>query len=215
MATVLITACPHDVPTKLGYFYLRKAADVLAQYGHNIIFLRSANLENFRQALVTYNPKFVLINGHGGSKSVTGCGTNVILGVCGYDEDLRQNIVRENPAWMKGRIVFLFTCNTGKELAPRLYQEGALAVAAFKRDYIFLSEDVSPLRDKRAYPFFNAPIQLPIVLAEGGSFRRGVQAVRDAFNYYVEEAEDEGDESRAKFLNYNLENFVVYGDGKL
>jgi len=215
MATVLITACPHDTPTKLGYFYLRKAADVLASYGHKIVFLRSANLENFREALVTYDPKFVLINGHGGSKSVTGCGTNVILAVCGYDEDLHQNIIRENPGWMMGRIVFLFTCNTGKELASRLYEEGALAVAAFKRDYIFLSEDADPSRDKRAYPFFNAPVQLAVTLAEGGSFRDGVQAVKDAFNYYVEEAEAQGDETKAKFLCYNLENFVSYGNGKL
>ena len=215
MATVLITACPYDAPTRYGYFYLRKAADVLAKYGHKIVFLRTANLENFRKTLLKYDPKFVMLNGHGGSKGVTGCGTNVILGVCSYDADLRKKIVRENPGWMKGRIVFLFTCNTGKELAPRLYQEGALAVAAFKRDYIFVSEDSNPPRDKRAYPFFITPIQLPILLAEGGSFRQGVQAVRDAFLYYVEEAEERSDKMQAKYLNYDLENFVAYGDARL
>jgi len=212
MATVLITACPHDSPTRYGYFYLRKAADVLAAYGHKIIFLRSANFQNFRQALIKYDPQFIIFNGHGGSKSVTGCSNQVLLGVVSYDPELGIKIVRENPGWMKGRIVFLFTCNTGKELAPRLAQEGALAVAAFKRDYIFLSEETSPARDKRAYPFFMAPIQLPITLAEGGVFGQATQAVQDAFRHYIEKAEEEGDTVKAKYLTYDLENFVVYGN---
>jgi len=215
MATILITGCPHDPPTQYGYFYLRKAADVLAKYGHKIVFLRSANLENFRKAILEYNPKFVILNGHGGSKAVTGCNNQVILGILSYDPYLGKKIVRENPRWMSGRIVFLFTCNAGKELAPSLYHRGALAVAGFKRDYIFVSEDSTPQRDKKVYPFFMAPIQLPIVLAEGGSFQGGVQAVRDAFLYYIEEAETKGDEIQVKYLNYDLENFVAYGEGKL
>jgi len=215
MATVLITACPHDPPTRYGYFYLRKAADVLAKYDHKIIFLRSANLQNFKNALLEYDPKFVILNGHGGSKAVCGCNNQVLLGVLSYDYELGKKIVRENPHWMQGKIVFLFTCNTGKELAERLYKEGALAVAAFKRDYIFVSEDSSPPRDERAYPFFMAPVQLPIVMAEGGSFREAVEAVRSAFLYYMEEAEKKGDMVQAKYLNYDLENFVSYGEARL
>jgi len=215
MVTVLITACPHDAPTQYGYFYLRKAADALARYGHKIVFLRSANLQNFRMALIRYDPKFVILNGHGGSKTVTGCNKNVLLGILDYDPYLGVKVVRENPQWMTGRMVFLFTCNTGKELAPRLHEEGALAVAAFTSDYIFVSEDSKPSKDKRAYPFFMAPIQLPIVLAEGGTFREGAKAVKDAYLYYIEEAEAQGDFVQAKYLNYNLANFVVYGDGAL
>ena len=215
MATILISAAPHDPPTRYGYFYLRKAADVLAEHGHKIVFLRSANLQNFRNVLVKYDPKFVILNGHGGSKSVTGYNNEVLLGVLSYDPELGKKIVRENPGWMTGRIVFLFTCNTGRELAPRLYQEGALAVAAFKRDFIFVSEDSNPPGDERAYPFFMAPIQLPILLAEGSSFRQGVKAVQDAFDYYVEKAEARGDTVQAKYLNYDLRNFVAYGDARL
>jgi len=215
MGTVLISACPYDTPTEYGYFYLRKAADVLANYGHKVVFLRNANLDNFRKALINYNPKFVVLNGHGGSKAVTGCGHNVILGVCSYDEDLKKTIIRENPHWMEGRIVFLFTCNTGKELAGRLFEEGAAAVAAFKRDYIFVSQDSSPAKDERAYASFMAPIQLVLSLAEGKSFKSAVEAMRDAFLGYVEEAEAKGDVVQAKYLNYNLENLVVYGDGRI
>ena len=215
LSNVLITACPHDTPTRYGYFYLRKAADVLARHGHKIVFLRTANLENFRKALVKYDPRLVLINGHGGYKAVTGCDNQILLGVLSYDPVLGKKIVRENPGWMAGRIVFLFTCNTGKELAKRLYGEGALAVAAFQSDYVFISQDSAPLKDERAYPFFNSPIQLPIILAEGGTWRQATQAVKDAFNYYYLEAEEKGDQLQAKYLNYNLANFVVYGRGNV
>lgn len=213
MTTVLITACPHDPPTQYGYFYLRKAASILAEYGYKIIFLRSATLENFRQALIKYDPRFVILNGHGGSKGVTGCSNEVLLGVCSYDPELGMKILRENPKWMTGRIVYLFTCNAGKELAGRLSAEGALAVAAFKSDFIFVSEPIPIAKDLRAYPFFMASIQLPLVLAEGGTFRQATEAVREAFNYYVKQAEEKGDMVQAKYLNYDLSNFVIYGNG--
>lgn len=210
MATVLITACPHDTPTTFGYFYLRRAADTLAEYGHRIIFLRSANLPNFRAALVKDDPRLVMLNGHGGRRCVTGCG-QVILGVAGYDPELGRNIIRENPAWMSGRIVFLLACNAGMELAPRLDQMGALAVVGYRRDYIFLSEDPDPSKCQRSKPFFLAPIMFPVTLALGGNVGEAVSAVREAYCRYREEADLKGDALVAKYLNFDLENMVVYG----
>jgi len=211
LGTVLITACPHDSPTTFGYFYLRRAAETLAEYGHKVIFLRSANLSNFRDALIKYDPRLVILNGHGGSRSVTGCSGQVILGVAGYDPELRKNIVKENPSWMRGRIVFLFTCNAGRELARRLIEEGALAVVGYKSDYIFLSEDKSPASDQKSPPFFLAPLMFPVNLAMGGSVGEAVEAIRDAYRKYVARADASGEDLVAKYLYYDLENLVVYG----
>jgi len=211
IAVVLITACPRDLPTRFGYYYLRKAADTLAAYGHKIVFLRSASLPNFRKALVTYDPRLVMLNGHGGRKAVTGC-DQVLLGVVSYDPELGKKILRENPAWMTGRIVFLFTCNAGLELAPRLAEEGALAVVGFRRDYIFLSDDPEPVRPGRSVPFFMAPIMFPMVLARGGTVGEAVNSVKESYRRFIAEADRKGDEMSAKYLNYDLENMVVYGD---
>lgn len=211
MVTVLITACPHDLPTRFGYFYLRRAADVLAGFGHKIVFLKTANLENFRKALVKYDPKLVMLNGHGGRKAVTGCRNSILLGVVGYDPELRKKITRENPHWMRGRIVFLFTCNAGLELAPALDEEDALAVVGYKRDYIFYSESSNPAKCEKSPPFFQAPIMFPITLARGGSIGQAVRAVKDAYRYYINRADMMGDEISAKYLYYDLENMVVYG----
>lgn len=210
MATVLITACPRDTPTTFGYFYLRRAANTLAEYGHRIVFLRSANLPNFRAALVKDNPRLVMLNGHGGRRCVTGC-NQVILGVAGYDPELGRNIIRENTAWMRGRIVFLLTCNAGMELAPRLDQENALAVVGYKRDYVFLTEDSNPAKCQRSVPFFLAPIMFPVTLALGGTVGEAVSAVKEAYRRYIEEADLKGDELVAKYLNFDLQNMVVYG----
>jgi hypothetical protein len=210
MATVLITACPRDLPTRFGYYYLRKAADTLSSYGHKIVFLRSANLANFGKALVTYDPRLVMLNGHGGRKAVTGC-DQVLLGVVSYDPELGKKILRENPSWMSGRIVFLFTCNAGLELAPRLAEEDALAVVGYKRDYIFLSESSDPAKCTRSVPFFMAPIMFPMTLARGGTVGEAVESVKEAYRRYMVEAETKGDEMVAKYLNYDLENMVVYG----
>ncbi len=211
MGTVLITACPHDSPTRFGYFYLRKAADTLAEYGHRIVFLRSANLANFRAALIKYNPRLVILNGHGGSRTVTGCSGEVILGVAGYDPELGKFVAKENSSWMRGRIVFLFTCNAGKDIAPRLVEEGALAAVGYRSDYLFLSEDQNPAIDHKSKPFFLAPIMFPTILAMGGSVGEAVDAMRDAYRKYIAEADRNGDDLVAKYLYYDLENMVTYG----
>jgi len=211
MPPILITCCPSDPPTVYGYYYLRKLSQLLAGYDNKIIFLRSANLQNFGKALIRYDPRLVIMNGHGGAKSISGC-NQAILAVEGYDPDLGKNLVNENPHWMKDRLVYLFTCNTGKELASRLVENGAIAVAAYKRDFIFVSEDGEPSKDMKAQPSFMAAIQLPIMLAEGYTFKEGCQTVKQAFITFREEAEAQGNEDVAKYLNYNLENFVCYGN---
>lgn len=151
------------------------------------------------------------MNGHGGAKSISGC-NQAILAVEGYDPDLGKNLVNENPHWMKNRLVYLFTCNTGKELAPRLVEEGAIAVAAFKRDFIFVSENGEPSKDVKAKPSFTAALQLPIMLVEGYTFGEACRSVKQAFATFRDEAEAQGNEDVAKYLNYNLENFTCYGN---
>lgn len=208
MATILIVACPHDPSTRYGYHYLKKATSLLARYGHKIVLLRTAVLSQFQKALVKYDPDFVILNGHGGSKGVTGCDYHVILGIKSWDEELGVKIIRQNPEWMRGRIVYLFTCNAGKELASSLISYGARAVAAFRDAYIFLAENGG---DHEAYPFFASALQLPILLAAGFTFEEGCQAVRNSFVKYRNKAEVRGDTLEAKYLHHDLVNFMFLG----
>jgi len=212
MATILLGSCPYDPSTKYGYIYTRRLGEKLSSI-HRVIVLRHATLEEFRQVLQTYNPPLIVLNGHGGSKGITGCNGQVILGIKGYDPDLDVTIYRENAHWMKGRIVYLFTCNCGKELAPALIEYGALAVAAYKDEFLFITDDdIPPLKDQYAKAYFTAALQLPIHLALGSTFGSACQATRNAFLHYIEHFERIGNEEVAKYLWHDYLNFVCYGD---
>jgi hypothetical protein len=213
MPTILIACCPHDTPTVYGYYYLRQLlTPILTGNGFKVVFLKNANLQNFRYALEKYNPDFVILNGHGGYKAVKGCNENFILGVKTYDPIFETKIFLDNAHWMRNRIVYLFTCNAGKELALKLVQQGALSVAAYTSSFFFLSEDSHPPADRKAYPFFNAALQLPVKLAEGYNFAQAVSATKTAFQHYVEQAEAQGDELTAKYLWHDLSSLVAYGN---
>lgn len=214
MANILIACCPHDPPTTYGYYYLRALLTPLfSKLGHRVVFLKTANLTNFRYALNKYDPDFVILNGHGGYKAVKGCNDNILLGVKTYDPVFGTRLLRQNPEWMSGRIVYLFTCNTGRELAQRLIPYGAKAVAAYRAPFFFLSEnEVRPSTDKKAYPYFYSALQLPIKMAEGYTFTEACAATRKAFAFHLKEAEAVGNKLSAKYLYHNLTNFVAYGN---
>jgi len=212
MPTILVVSAPFDTPTTYGYHYLKRFSRYAAKKGHRVIFLSTVNLETLADALKKYDPPFVVLNGHGGSKGLE-VDDRVILGVVDYDPELGKKIHRQNPEWMAGRLVYLFTCNAMKELGFRLIDYGAVAVAGFKDAFIFLSEEnVSPDRDKLAEPFFISLLQLPLHLSAGKNFGYAANATRRAFNYYLEKAEAEGQEEQAKFLNHDMVNFISLGD---
>lgn len=212
MATILLGSCPYDPSTRYGYVYLKHLGRILSKQ-HKVVVLRHANLPELQYVLSTYNPVFVVLNGHGGARAISGCNGNIILGMKGYDPDLDVVIYRENLYWMKDRIVYLFTCNCGKELAPALIDYGAKAVAAYKDMFLFMTDDnVPPLKDQTAKSFFTAALQLPLHLAMGEPFWLGCEATRRAFLYYTEYYERLGKENIAKYMWHNYLNFVCYGD---
>jgi len=210
MATILISSPGDDPPKSYARYYLRLFAEKAAEEGHRAVIIREPLLGNFEDAIKKYNPRFVIVNGHGGRKGVTGADYHVILGVKGYDPELRLQILAQNPELMKGRIVYLLSCFSGKELAPRLAQYGAIAVAAYKSAFIFLSEN-SPEKDLKSRRFFTAALQLPLLLIKGREFAVGCNAVRKTFLRYTEEAEKAGDDLMGKYCYHNYLNFKCFG----
>jgi len=210
MPTILITSPSDDPPKTYARYYLRLFAEKAAEEGHRTVIIREPLLGNFEDAIRKYNPRLVIVNGHGGRKGVTGADYHVILGVKGYDPELSLNIVAQNPELMKGRIVYLLSCFSGKELAPKLVRYGARAVAGYTSAFIFLSEN-SADKDVRSRQFFTAALQLPLLVIKGREFGVGCTAVRNAFLKYVEEAEEKGNFLMAKYLYFDYLNFKCFG----
>ena len=213
MATVLLIANPYDIPTKYGYYWMRKLADYAVKAGHEVIFQTTPTVTTLAEALNLYNPRLVVINGHGGQKAVA-VGNNILIAMKSYDPLLRRKVEYQNPQWFAGRIVILATCNTGQELAYDLHNYGAEAVLAFKKPFIFLSDDDSRSigKDTLAEPFFSSLYQAPIRLINGESFGSAFQAEREAFNHYLNLAESKGDDLVAKYMNFDLVNLVGIGN---
>lgn len=213
MAVILICATPVDAPTTYGYTYWKRYAQKAAQKGHKPIILRNANLRTFEETVVKYNPRFVIMDSHGGSHGVE-VNNHVILGVEGYDPELGLTVHGDNAYLMRNRIVYLATCNTMKLLGFKLIDAGALAVAGYREPFIFLSDEhaSNPLNDKTAYPFFISLMQPALQLIEGKTFGQAAAITREAFKYYRDLAEAKGDEMAAKYLHWNLENFMAIGE---
>lgn len=209
MATILITCCPDDIPRQYGYFYLKQFSQHAAELGHRVVFLRNAYLDRFESTVKSCNPRLVIVQGHGGSKGVTGCGNHVILGIESFDRELNVKLNDENPELMAKRIVYLWTCFAGMELAPALIEEGAEAVAAFKSAYIFLTE-VYP--DGKAREFIEPTLVLPNMLVEGYSFGEASRLMRKKLEENLDRAEFRGDELTAKYLWHDLTNFITIGN---
>ena len=213
MPSILIATSPVDAPTTYGYAYWKRYARTPAENGHQVIILKNATLSTFEKALNKYNPRLVIMDSHGGSKGVEVNG-HVILGVKGYDPELGLKIYDTNTHLMAGRIVYCATCNTGKELAFRLIDAGAIAVAAYREPFIFLSEEhvSNPLNDKTAFPFFISLMQFPLQFCSGKSAGESFRLMKEAFRYYTEMAEKRGDEQAAKYLHFDASSVIALGD---
>lgn len=205
---ILIVASPIDVPTRYGSYYLQQLA---RQLGATIIL--NPNLKRFAAYLRSLDPDLVIINGHGGSKGVEGGGRHIIVGIPSYDEELNVKIYHSNAEWFKGRIVYLFTCWSGKTLAPALRMAGADVVVAYRSAFLFLAEDhENPEADRLAEPFFRAALTFPLQLAKNKTAYEAFSAMGEAFHQEVVKAEMEGDKTRAKLLYHDMRNLIFLGN---
>jgi len=211
MATILISSPDHEEELAYGRYYLRLFARLANTRGHHVVIIREPILPNFEETIEKYDPSLVILNGHGGRKSIGGFKNHIILGLRYYDPEMRLKIEEQNPETMKGRIVYMFSCFSAKELGPRLVEYGAKAVAGYGSSFIFKTDRERP-PDERAEAFFTAALQLPILLAQGASFGEGCNAVKRSFLGYVEEYEEKGDEQMAKYLYHDFLNFKCFGD---
>jgi len=211
--SILIVTSPVDEPTRYAYYYWKRYARTPTQNGYEVVILKNASLPMFQKSLEKYNPRLIILDGHGGRKA-TEINNHVIVGVESYDPELGLKVYGTNTYLLANRIVYLATCNCGKELAFRVMDAGAIAVLAYREPFIFLSADriPNPLKDEVAQPFFISFLQPALQLANGKTFGEAVNITRKAFEYYRDLAEQRRDEQSAKYLNFDALSLVALGD---
>ena len=151
------------------------------------------------------SPNIVMLNGHGNIDLVMGH-QNQILIKAGLNEEL-----------LKSKIVYALSCKSAKVLGPKSIQAGALSYTGYEDDFIFVYEPElfsRPLLDKTAGLFLgpsNAFIESLIKgNSVGESFERSVNILKKNFNRALSTLES--DSTTARFLWWNLRNFISHGN---
>lgn len=170
MAEFLITLPEHDDITDYCSKWSRAVIDVAKEEGHNVTKLEGPNATraNFEKRTRKQNPKFVMFNGHGDSKNITGHSEEVVLS-CGAKV--------KNEKLTKGRIIYARACDCGAELAPACVDAGCRAFVGYNKNFAIIkskSRVAKPLNDPVARPFLEISNEIPIFILRGNTVKEAV-----------------------------------------
>jgi hypothetical protein len=170
MASFLITLPEYDDITDYCSKWSSEIVKTAEQLSFEIKPLKGsdANRKNFEGRVATLNPRFMVLNGHGNSKAVTGHENETILSC---DESVH------NEALSKGRILYARACGCGSELGPACIRAGCNSFVGYGKDFAIIkskSKVSRPLDDERARPFFEVSNQIPIAILKGSTIEEAV-----------------------------------------
>lgn len=107
-------------------------------------------------------PEIVIFNGHGNDTCIAG----------NDEEPLIES--GKNSYLLKGKVVYMRSCDSGKTLGPQAIKEGCKAFIGYRELFRFWTDKASvndPLNDDYAKPFFETSNQVPLSLIKGRTAR--------------------------------------------
>lgn len=130
------------------------------------------------QKLKELDPIFFFAIGHGNPTTFTDDDEDIVW-QCG---DLTCPYPPSN---LKGRIVYLWSCLTARQLGPKIIEYGGWSYAGFTEKWVWLAEDAwgDPYEDKYARGFFESGNELIKSLLDKKTMQ---EAVRDSIGKYNE-----------------------------
>lgn len=210
--SILVTRSEHDLCTRyLSRWCDKVLRDMKASALYDLYDLKDskANKAELESRIKKLNPKLLLLNGHGNSKSVTGYNNEELIHA------------DKNVGLLSKRITYAISCSCAKILGPKAVKVGAKAFIGYKDDFILPSNSNSstrPLSDKRAKPFMEASNYLIYSLLRGHSAGESTKRSRDMLkNSYLKLLASDADSDAKKyapFLMWNYNNLVCLGDSK-
>jgi len=144
-----------DRATEYGHYYMGKAAE----YASRRMFVRNlgagdATRDNFEASLVSDDPIFCYLLGHGNADTYSAQNQEIVMRTCNGNESLI------------GRIVLLLSCSCGIRLGPDTVNKGALTVFCWAVDFTWVATEDPPF-DNYARGFFEAVNAISNALVEG------------------------------------------------
>ncbi len=167
-----------------------------------------ATANNFFNELETQDPLIVNLMGHGNY--------NVIA--CQNGETLLQGGVNTNV--LAGRVVFVLSCRTGRDLGRTAFNEGAISYLGYSEDFWMIYSYgnhsdggmVNPLADEASRGFFESHNIAPISYLRGSTVSDSYSASQSKHDYWINVWE-QIDSQVAALLMWNRDYQVLYGEG--
>lgn len=157
---ILITRPLHDTPTKYLHCLageLKKEIDNIGEYNILDLEKEKAVRSEFEKALDKFNPRLIILHGHGSYDCVNGQ-YEIIL-----DKD--------NAIKLESKIIYSVVCDSSLELGEFAVERGrAEAYVGYEANYMIIIEpdrSTTPTKDKSFRPFKETYITFVISLLSG------------------------------------------------
>ena len=135
-----------------------------------------------------------------------------------YDALGRPDIMLDlgNADWMAGRVVYLLSCLTAKELGPKIIEEGAISYVGYVADFYWVVMNPNrPGGDPYARGFGSATAAVVLTLLRGGDVGQAYNRSIETFDKYIEywrNSEDPYAREVIKWLIWDRDATIALGD---
>ncbi|QQG40511.1 MAG: hypothetical protein HYV37_03000 [Candidatus Levyibacteriota bacterium] len=205
--TILITKPQYDPGTHYLFYwstiYIKHAKDK----GHQVLELdrKRANKKELTSVIKKMKPQLICFNGHGNYELIAG----------NNDESLV--VTNENEEILKGTIVNILACSSGKLLGPSCIQKGTLAFIAYKEEFIFYfnnQKTSNPLSDERAKLFLEPANEVIHSLLKGHTVGEAYQKSQKVYLENIQKvlASNSSEGYLARYLFWDMRNQVCLGN---
>src|SRR5476651_1364487 len=131
--SILITRPDHDTITTYFSYWSQLVIDEAKK--HNIKPLDLAGVKATKKNVTSYiskhNPSILFFNGHGDENRIAGYSNEIIV-------EVNQNL-----ELLKGKIIYVRSCDVATNLGKISIQEGALAFIGYTRKYTLCTSTAS------------------------------------------------------------------------
>lgn len=206
---MLITRPNHDVTTNYLYYWSKKIIAQAYKGKEKVVDLigKRANKKEFICILRKINPSFVVMNGHGDEKTISG-----------YDNEILIEL-NNNESILSGKIVFARSCRAAARLGRLCINKGTKTFIGYTDDFIFFINEAQtshPLEDETAKLFLEPSNYVAIVLLKGHKTAVANERSKDLYRQNVQKLMTSETPKENKelipFLRWNMINQVCLGD---
>jgi len=176
--SMLITRPDHDDVTTYLHAWGRKIIETANKKDMKVYDLSrdKANRIHFISVASNKNPKFIVFNGHGDERTITGYDNQVLISC---DQNLHL---------LKSKIVYSVSCKSAKELGRECIKQGTLAFLGYDEDFIFYynpNEISKPLNDNVATPCLDSTTQFAMSIIKGNTSEHSYNNSQEKYRKWI------------------------------